>query len=128
MLQRVQEKIHSLEKQLKQEEKLLEEQKRLAQIEYLSMNKKNLSSQIEDYLLKSDTSIFYQIRESMQESLSKETGIMTEQAIAAFHKAIEKKLDWIKSAKENRMPAILKEIEKLEDIQGVLKKLSAELE
>ena len=121
-------RVNELEEKIQWEKKVLEESKKRAAAEFLAFYKKNLCTQVKDYLLCGDNSVFNQMIEDIKEELIQVREDFIPWAIQLFEQAFNQKLAWIEQVRLQNSPTILQETQELGNLRSRVESLRQELE
>ena len=126
-IQTLEDKIQKLEREIKLEREKVETEKQKAAQEYLNQCKALLREQVQAYLL-GETGIIVKVDASIASFTEKTVQSFIQLAMDRFTKALQQKLRWIDQMQEEKRPALLQQMEHLEEITRRLKKIREEME
>ena len=125
--QRAKKRVEELEEKARVEEETLRHKREYALKEYLVSCRKSLVAEIEHYLFGED-SVEAQISQSLEGDIKQMEEDFTRWAVERFQKAIDKKLEGIEQAKQQKYPELLKQADSLTHTKEIITKLINDLE
>lgn len=126
-IQTLEDKIQELERKIKLEREKVEDEKQKAAQEYLNQCKVLLREQVQAYLL-GETGIIVKVDTSIASFTEKTVQSFIQLAMDRFTQALQQKIRWIDQMQEEKRPALLQQMEHLEEITKRLKKIKEEME
>lgn len=124
---RAKRRVEELEAKARAEEETLRYKQEYAAKEYLAECKRNLSAQVENYLL-GEHSVEVQIMQNVSDKIELTEKDFIIWAFDRFQKAIDKKLEWIRQVKLQKYPELLKQVHSLTATKEIIAKLMKNVE
>ena len=123
-------RIREREKQLERDRQMIEREKAAAADSYLTLAKKKLEEQVENFLSAEpiDGHLWYEMWRTMEKHIAAAEEEYTRLAMDQLEKAIRDKVCWLTKAKEGRRSELQKQAEVLGKYSVLLEQLKEKLE
>lgn len=124
---RAKKRMEELEEKVRLEEETQRHKQEYALREYLASYRKSLMDDVERYLF-AENSVEEQIFQSLESDIKRMEKDFTKWAVDRFQKAIDKKLEGIEHARQQKYPELLKQADSLTHTKETIAKLKEDLE